>query len=1249
MPRRVRRSNEVDEDPVILNNNVETVAEKLNNQNYETWIQDVQDCFMLQKLWDLCCDARYDIPVEEIYDVNLKNRVLKCRILIRKCVDEAHRKEFRRGGLESPYEIFEYLKRKYQRADPVKMHQTLRELSRLKLAEVGKEQELYDHFCELVNVYEAAGGKMSSVEKCLHYINCFPEEFSIETKMIRNGNVKEFVLDDVHHKLSLVDKELLMKLDKRNLALATDKRCFNCKKFGHVSKNCKLPKKHKDSNKPPTIKCFKCTGFGHVAKNCPTKTVKEDAEDKKKDGKNEKAYTTVTQHSSETWILDSGATSHCTGQVKLFSDIIPVSDTVITADGSKTLIEGVGTCRLVSSGEPFKLEHTLYIPDFKMNLMSVSRICDHGYQVLFDQDGCKVLDKGSVQMRAKRVDNLYVVEAVGNEKVLNASLSLVSDNLWHARLGHPGKKKLLKIFPGQQFTECESCILSKGLRTSHKVLNKNYDFLEMVSADLIGPLPCSFSGYKYVLNVIEHCTNFSCVYPFKEKTEVSRLLGEYLNYVKNQTGRNPKKILFDNGKEFDNHAVRKECQDRGITVCYTSAYTPSQNGKIERRNRTLIETARTLLNEAKLTTAFWCYAVITANYLLNLWPQKQEDRSSFELFLGKKPVYKHLRRFGCLAYWRVYNRMRRTKFSNTCQKMVFVGYTESPRNYVLFDTQRNVTVVTSDVKFNENVNGYEELCGGNGGGISELVDNVCEPDTFVNSVTADDSSAIPKVFKDVLVHPERSKWEEAIADELNSMKSLNVFEEVYDNVSVKPINTKWIFVKKDGGRYKARLVARGFEEDHKELDVYSPVAGSEILRLFLTMVAKDNLCLDQLDVKTAFLNSYVHRDVYVCVPEGMHTDAKLLKLNKALYGLNTSPRDWYSHLRDLLVKHGFKRFDTESCLFLKKVGDYRVMVLTYVDDILIASEKQELINELESALSEDIIIKVDKVEKEFKYLGVNILRDGNTFKLRHIDSIIKLVEKFGLSDCKKVDKLPKIETLESDGLFAKDEAVEAEYRSIVGSLMYISNLTRPDITHYVNVLAQNIKNCNNTWLKYAKKALRYLYHTKEESLVIAGDRKTGSIELYVDASYGSCRDMKSKTGYLVLFEGSPVSWKTSKQKTTATSTMEAEIIALYEGLENALWIKNIADEFGDSYKLIIYEDNQPAIKLVKDSERILKKKHLNIKLQSIKENISTHEIQLLYVDTKEQLADHLTKTLNSSLMNKLSTIRVGITGESVGI
>lgn len=165
-------------------------------------------------------------------------------------------------------------------------------------------------------------------------------------------------------------------------------------------------------------------------------------------------------------------------------------------------------------------------------------------------------------MRSKEVDNLYVIEATGNDRILNTSFSLLSDNFWHARLGHPGKKKLLKIFPGQHFTYCESCILSKGVRTSHKVLNKEYDFLEMVSADLIGPLPSSFSGYKYVLNVIEHWSNSSCVYLLKEKTEASRYLGEYLNYVKNQTGRNSKKIMFDNGKEFNNCVVRKECQDK---------------------------------------------------------------------------------------------------------------------------------------------------------------------------------------------------------------------------------------------------------------------------------------------------------------------------------------------------------------------------------------------------------------------------------------------------------------------------------------------------------------------------------------------------------------------------------------------------------------------------------------------------------------------------------------------------------------
>lgn len=80
------------------------------------------------------------------------------------------------------------------------------------------------------------------------------------------------------------------------------------------------------------------------------------------------------------------------------------------------------------------------------------------------------------------------------------------------------------------------------------------------------------------------------------------------------------------------------------------------------------------------------------------------------------------------------------------------------------------------------------------------------------------------------------------------LKTLNVFKEIYgDNINEKLISTKWIFTRKEDGRYKARLVARGFEENEKELDIYAPVACSDILRLFLSFVAKDNLFLDQID------------------------------------------------------------------------------------------------------------------------------------------------------------------------------------------------------------------------------------------------------------------------------------------------------------------------------------------------------------------------------------------------------------------
>lgn len=151
--------------------------------------------------------------------------------------------------------------------------------------------------------------------------------------------------------------------------------------------------------------------------------------------------------------------------------------------------------------------------------------------------------------------------------------------------------------------------------------------MERISADVIGPLPEFIRGYKYILNIIEHHTNYSFVKILKNKSQVAEgvidCINQYENITKTKflcqrTKNKLKMFLSDNGTEFLKTELESYFKKKGIMIAKSAPYCPQQNGKIERRNRTLIECAKTLVNDAKLPISYWPVAVEAANYLINL-------------------------------------------------------------------------------------------------------------------------------------------------------------------------------------------------------------------------------------------------------------------------------------------------------------------------------------------------------------------------------------------------------------------------------------------------------------------------------------------------------------------------------------------------------------------------------------------------------------------------------------------------------
>ena len=218
----------------------------------------------------------------------------------------------------------------------------------------------------------------------------------------------------------------------------------------------------------------------------------------------------------------------------------------------------------------------------------------------------------------------------------------------------------------------------------------------------------------------------------------------------------------------------------------------------------------------------------------------------------------------------------------------------------------------------------------------------------------------PSSYKQAMMQSDKHQWESAIDEELRSMEKNQVWE-VVDTPSNKNIVTsRWVFVKKTDEhgnleRYKARLVARGFQQipgqDFNE--TFAPVVRFTSIRVVLAIAAKYKMHIHQMDVKTAFLNGFLDEDIYMAIPEGVtvnNADSKCLKLKKSIYGLKQSPLSWNKVLDEFLLSNQMIRSTADSGVYMRKIQDLRIFVTTYVDDLLIASQNMALISEFKKKL-----------------------------------------------------------------------------------------------------------------------------------------------------------------------------------------------------------------------------------------------------------------------------------------------------------
>jgi len=503
-----------------------------------------------------------------------------------------------------------------------------------------------------------------------------------------------------------------------------------------------------------------------------------------------------------------------------------------------------------------------------------------------------------------------------------------------------------------------------------------------------------------------------------------------------------------------------------------------------------------------------------------------------------------------------------------------------------------------------------------------------------------DEILIPTSVQEAFASPQRELWAEAMNVELTQLSKNQTWSLREAPPGAKVIPSMWVYtIKRDAdgrvARFKARLVAKGYKQregiDYNE--TFAPTSKVATMRAMLAIVAKEDLELRHLDVTTAFLNGDLEETIYMQQPPGFEEggDNTSCLLHKSLYGLRQAPRAWHLKLKSTLEGMGFEASTADPGFYVlrTKAGE-KIYLLVYVDDFLLAAKSNKHLDALEAKLKAAFELR-NLGEAKF-FLGMEIKRDrrAHTITISQPHMIADLLSQYNMKDCK-----PRAVPLStSDSLTAATteeellDTTQFPYSSLVGSLLYLSNSTRPDIVHAVNKLARFMAAPTEQHWLAAKGVLRYLAGTPNLGITYGGNHKaypTG----YCDADYAGCADTRrSTTGFTFLCFGGAVSWNSRLQPTVAMSTAESEYMAASAAVKEALWLLSLFTSFG--YKpspVRIKCDNQACLSLVEHPISSNRSKHIDVHYHFARERNMRGEVQFEFCPTADMVADCFTKAL----------------------
>jgi len=537
------------------------------------------------------------------------------------------------------------------------------------------------------------------------------------------------------------------------------------------------------------------------------------------------------------------------------------------------------------------------------------------------------------------------------------------------------------------------------------------------------------------------------------------------------------------------------------------------------------------------------------------------------------------------------------------------------------------------------------------------------------------SSLPPRTLKEARTRSDASLWEEATDKELSTLDKKNLAIVVTWPRHKRVIKSRLIYkikYNKDRSinKYKARFVACGYDQEYgvDYFETYAPVAQLTSIRLMLALILNMVLTPFHLDVEAAFINADLTEEIYVQMPEGKKQydpDGNELcwLLKKSLYGLKQAPRDWNILIEKWLTDYGFVQSEKEPCIFTYTKDSIYCLLCLYVDDMPGGHNNAEWFAKFKTDLGNRFTI--EDLGSLTYILGIEVDHSTNKIEMSQSKYIAEAIERFGLtqSNAKDVPIDPNFIISAFDSPTSETDKMKMKqipYLQIIGVLLWISRVSRPDISYAVGVLSRYSSNPSMRHYYAALGVLKYLKGTINNKLVYEKDTSADTLTTYSISSRkknflsysdsdwaGDCDDRKSTSGFLVFYKGCLLAWNSSKQPITSLSSTEAEYIGLGHSAKEVSYFIELLSTLGltvtSTLKSVfntdatILGDNQSSLFLAYHPKTSTKTKHISLRFHFIREMTKNHVFDLEFCPTAKMLADIMTKALAFARHKDLSS------------